>query len=299
MTNNNPASPSAQAVRTIKQALEFGLEQWDDEPDIFNKALAALEGIDAPEGTRSDEMAKAIHYPEHWDTACYQTLGDAIYEIVTGEGCSECKPAPTPTLDDAQTGGACEHDWERNNHEVIRFICKKCNGWTNEAPDPPLPTIDNFQEITSMEEAKPPCKSAMRTAETLAEEALDDIFDKDYKYTHEWIVAKQSVVISINEAISAERAACDARANRQLEIIKETYNKCLVDERAATDRLRAALQEAIKLIELWYKMQMQPKDLPDVTWKIYLEQSPEMGRLTQALAASPPCSPVKEKNDAK
>lgn len=36
------------------------------------------------------EMAEAIHYPEHWDTACYPTLADAIYEIVTNAGCSEC-----------------------------------------------------------------------------------------------------------------------------------------------------------------------------------------------------------------
>ena len=38
-----------------------------------------------------NEMAAAIHYPEHWDTATYPTLADAIYEIITNEGCSECQ----------------------------------------------------------------------------------------------------------------------------------------------------------------------------------------------------------------
>lgn len=36
-------------------------------------------------------MAKAIHYPEHWDTMCYPNLADAVYEIVTNEGCSQCQ----------------------------------------------------------------------------------------------------------------------------------------------------------------------------------------------------------------
>ena len=32
-------------------------------------------------------LAYLIHYPEHWDTACYPTLESALHEI----GCSECR----------------------------------------------------------------------------------------------------------------------------------------------------------------------------------------------------------------
>ena len=39
---------------------------------------------------RKQLLASAIHYPEHWDTATYPTLAEAIYEIVTNAGCSEC-----------------------------------------------------------------------------------------------------------------------------------------------------------------------------------------------------------------
>lgn len=40
---------------------------------------------------RLHSIREAIHWPEHWDIACYPTLWDAIYEIVTNAGCSECK----------------------------------------------------------------------------------------------------------------------------------------------------------------------------------------------------------------
>lgn len=36
----------------------------------------------------------ALHYPKHWDTAAYPTLWDAVHEIVTTTGCSECAPKP-------------------------------------------------------------------------------------------------------------------------------------------------------------------------------------------------------------
>lgn len=35
--------------------------------------------------------ARYIHYPEHWDTATYPTLGDAISETLAWAGCSACK----------------------------------------------------------------------------------------------------------------------------------------------------------------------------------------------------------------
>lgn len=40
---------------------------------------------------RIESLAGLIHYPQHWDTACYPTLEDALEEI----GCSECMRAST------------------------------------------------------------------------------------------------------------------------------------------------------------------------------------------------------------
>ena len=36
---------------------------------------------------RLNNLAELIHYPKHWDTACYPTLESALHEI----GCSECR----------------------------------------------------------------------------------------------------------------------------------------------------------------------------------------------------------------
>ncbi len=36
-----------------------------------------------------NEFAKAIHYPECWDTAAYPQVEYAVYEIVMGAGCTE------------------------------------------------------------------------------------------------------------------------------------------------------------------------------------------------------------------
>ena len=37
-----------------------------------------------------NDIAKKIHYPEHWDTSVYNTIYDAIYEAINP--CSECEP---------------------------------------------------------------------------------------------------------------------------------------------------------------------------------------------------------------
>lgn len=41
---------------------------------------------------QSEELAKAIHYPDCWDTAVYPDLQSALLEICRGCGCSVCKP---------------------------------------------------------------------------------------------------------------------------------------------------------------------------------------------------------------
>lgn len=37
------------------------------------------------------EITTALHYPEHWDTAVYPTLDDAVWEILMTYDCSECQ----------------------------------------------------------------------------------------------------------------------------------------------------------------------------------------------------------------
>ena len=44
-----------------------------------------------------DEIARVIHYPDHWDTINYPTLGDALIEVVAGFQC-QCKNDPHPQL---------------------------------------------------------------------------------------------------------------------------------------------------------------------------------------------------------
>jgi len=53
--------------------------KWDDTKIL----VQAVEDFKA----EIKNLADLIHYPKHWDTACYPTLESALYEI----GCSECK----------------------------------------------------------------------------------------------------------------------------------------------------------------------------------------------------------------
>lgn len=39
----------------------------------------------------ADQFETLIHYPEHWDTAVYPTLGSAVRETLAWAGCSACK----------------------------------------------------------------------------------------------------------------------------------------------------------------------------------------------------------------
>ncbi len=42
------------------------------------------------------DIARAIHYPECWDTATFPTLASALWEMVIleeGDKCSECREA--------------------------------------------------------------------------------------------------------------------------------------------------------------------------------------------------------------
>lgn len=36
-------------------------------------------------------VARAIHYPACWDTAAYPTILDALEELASCSGCSECR----------------------------------------------------------------------------------------------------------------------------------------------------------------------------------------------------------------
>ena len=36
-------------------------------------------------------IAQLIHYPECWDTACYETMDDAIHEIPNLRDCFDCQ----------------------------------------------------------------------------------------------------------------------------------------------------------------------------------------------------------------
>ena len=56
-------------------------------------STARLHGQLAP----TPDLGSLIHYPEHWDTAAYPTLADALREI----GCSECRGLKRPTPDEA------------------------------------------------------------------------------------------------------------------------------------------------------------------------------------------------------
>lgn len=72
--------------------VQFAWEGWE--------ARAALTAKPA-EGEAAKDIAKRIHYPEHWDTAAYPTLVEALWECVPDFKCSECdaaapEPHPAP-----------------------------------------------------------------------------------------------------------------------------------------------------------------------------------------------------------
>lgn len=66
-------------------------------------STARLHGQLAP----TPDLGSLIHYPEHWDTAAYPTLADALREI----GCSECRGLKRPTPDEAGVRAKFERQW--------------------------------------------------------------------------------------------------------------------------------------------------------------------------------------------
>ncbi|MFZ3286620.1 MAG: hypothetical protein WA191_07190 [Telluria sp.] len=56
-----------------------------------DKAEAALA---ASQAAPDHALAKAIHYPDCWDTAAYSTLSDALAAVYHDFQCSECQAAP-------------------------------------------------------------------------------------------------------------------------------------------------------------------------------------------------------------
>lgn len=63
--------------------------------DIFKGFERAVSVLSTGESTKRSalDMARAIHYPECWDTAAYPTLQDAMREVVNHAQCSVCAPA--------------------------------------------------------------------------------------------------------------------------------------------------------------------------------------------------------------
>lgn len=73
----------------IHQA-ELSLDYRPEFRRAIANAHAALQSSPTAVSTGMERWAKAIHYPEHWDTACYQTLEEAITETLEWHGCAEC-----------------------------------------------------------------------------------------------------------------------------------------------------------------------------------------------------------------
>lgn len=51
---------------------------------------------EAAKDAQGDDIAKAIHYPQCWDTVAYPSLHDALNEIAGCIGCNECEAAILP-----------------------------------------------------------------------------------------------------------------------------------------------------------------------------------------------------------
>ncbi len=77
-------------------------EAAPDPLDALRDAGAKAEqaAIDSWAKSPRYDIARKLHYPEHWDTAAYPTLESAIWESLALNKCSECYPmvevAPAP-----------------------------------------------------------------------------------------------------------------------------------------------------------------------------------------------------------
>lgn len=60
-------------IYSVVSEMEWAAERAEDEI----KELKA----------RLNNLAELVHYPQHWDTACYPTLESALHDI----RCSECR----------------------------------------------------------------------------------------------------------------------------------------------------------------------------------------------------------------
>ena len=82
----------------LQQALD-ALEIQVQVKRVKNVIEAIRTRLAQPEPDWRKKIAIALHYPECWDTACYDTLESAIYETVCWSGCSTCnaaQPEPEP-----------------------------------------------------------------------------------------------------------------------------------------------------------------------------------------------------------
>lgn len=59
--------------------------------------LAAKRSFAASQAAPDQAIAKAIHYPDCWDTAAYPALADALSAVYDHFKCSECQAAPATT----------------------------------------------------------------------------------------------------------------------------------------------------------------------------------------------------------
>jgi len=75
--------------RILEIAVEVGL-WYSDSTDSDAKMLIAFARAVAAESARQTATAaKAIHYPECWDTAAYPTLKSALEEVYASFKCSD------------------------------------------------------------------------------------------------------------------------------------------------------------------------------------------------------------------
>ncbi len=67
----------------------YMVDRLDTEPLVDIDAEYRI--IEPP--AQADKIAQILHYPDHWDTAAYPTINDAIIETLSSLfHCSECAP---------------------------------------------------------------------------------------------------------------------------------------------------------------------------------------------------------------
>jgi len=120
LCNSSEQNDNVEKGNSLDTSSSVSCEQNTGEDKVLGCLNNSISESSPVQNLDRDELAKILHYPDCWDTACYDTLESALYEVLS------CNPKIFVCTND---------DCKQKKKQIKKCTCKKPLVLTNKGKD--------------------------------------------------------------------------------------------------------------------------------------------------------------------